>query len=166
MKYLPRSNEALAEAAYHVIFSPWANLKGRQQLHGKYEWNKKKKSGIVIVFLVYSVVCFSSRLLLWLGSSCRWGWTKNKFPDLNWNFSVLRGFCPRMPSVHTNPSATAHCPLWAAAAGLCTSWDFSLLVVWHAKSPFTGLGSQGVSDMPRCRSLPRNAQSTWGSFDY
>lgn len=144
MKHLPRSQEALVEAAYHVIFGPWANLKGRQQLHGKYEWNKKKVTLSLSFWFIPVFGYFSSQLLLWLGSSCRWGWMKNKFPGLKRNFSVLQGFCPQKPGMCTNLSETA------AAAGLCISWDFPLLVLGIPRvllHPRTGLGRQGISDI-------------------
>lgn len=144
MKHLPRSQEALVEAAYHIIFGPWANLKGRQQLHGTYEWNKKKVILSLSFWLVLLFGYFSSRLSLWLGSSCRWGWMENKFPGLTRNCSVLQGCCPRKPVMCINLSETA------AAAGLCISWEFPLLVLDIPRvlsHPTIGLGRQDISDI-------------------
>lgn len=134
----------LVEAAYHIIFGPWANLKGRQQLHGKYEWNKKKVILSLSFWFILLFGYFSSRLLLWLGSSYRWGWTENKFPGLTRNFSVLQGCCPRKPVTCIDLSKKA------AAAGLCISWDFPLLVRGIPRvlsHPTIGLGRQDISDI-------------------
>lgn len=146
MKYLPRSNEALAEAAYHVVFSPCANLKGRQQLQGKHEWHKK------IVY--YHCPLGLSRCLLELsaaalaGSSCRWGWMENKFPDLQRSFSGLRGFCPQKPIIWIHLSVTIHCSVSCRSRTQYISRFFWVLDTPRVLLyPTIRLGSQETSDI-------------------
>lgn len=65
--FLPRSKEALTEAAYHIVFSPRTNLKGRQQLRGRYEGNEKREArlSLHLVCLLSSsatLACFHSQV--------------------------------------------------------------------------------------------------------
>ena len=125
MNYLPRLNEALKEAAYHVLFCPSTNLKGRQQLHGKYEWNGKKEGILSLSFwFIPTFQYFRAAALAWF--LLQVALNGNQFSQPLRNFSGFQRCCPQKP---IDLSVTVHCAWWAVTMGLCTSWDFPLFVL-------------------------------------
>lgn len=110
-RFLSRSDEALAEAAYHVVFIPCTDLKGRQQLRGRYEGHEKGKRHYPHLSGVFSHLS-SSAALASSGSAER----KTLSLNLPGKFSVSKDAEPSSQFVNQS-LATMHATLCAALRG-------------------------------------------------
>lgn len=132
------------------------------------ETGMKQNKYIIIVLLGYPLVCFSSRLLLWLVPPAG---------EVEWKTSLLtvRGVV-RAPRIlptegnHVHPPLSDHSLLSVSCRGRTQHiLRFFSLRTWHFESfpiPQQGLAIQECLTFVRRQSVLRNSQSARGSLDY